>query len=345
MRFNYAFIRIVGGFISVIIENNNILLPQIYIDDGDTTHSKLFNMISKDAIEKIILVENSKCFYYVILKKNIRINPKCKFMSISSLNNNNLKLSEICALGIEFYINSLSDKFKESKEIIRFLLSNNIYFYKNNAKEVFLIINSLSYYEQDNKNQRPDIICDYKKEDICIGIEMFDFDSTKRKRGSMIGFEKRRELDEKYNKFMENASSGQVIEVNMDQKSNLANYLSNFSYVFSKHIENIKDYESKLESINSNHKLGFFVNDKTIGGLFKRIGKKLALPYIFEFKDFWDLFIKEEKLDFIIFTSYNSKSYYFIFRDDYEYIVKDGLLSNSSNEFICINSPMYFGKI
>lgn len=130
------------------------------------------------------------------------------------------------------------------------------------------INNGVRGYEEPFINcERPDLY--YLDDEFIVGIEQFQFDSSKKtKKGSKLVKERIRVDDEMLKEYYKQGKSPFSAEMAMEIQLSYTDYVQSLVEVFKQHSKNISEYRNNLEMIAQDKKvyLAFFIEDKTTLG-------------------------------------------------------------------------------
>ncbi len=158
------------------------------------------------------------------------------------------------------------------------------------------------FIQGDNPNdpkRLPDVI--YLGKDYVMGIECFDFDSSKIKKGSLM----RRENNAAEKKLEALARSTRrpfKLAVPVEVQLSYSNYVASLLYVFRKHAKNIETYRNALAKVypGKDIYLAFFIEDVTqIGNYIKSGEQTVAMNPVFV-KEFVSELLTSKGLDYVI---------------------------------------------
>lgn len=150
-------------------------------------------------------------------------------------------------------------------------------------------------------SERPDIY--YLNDEFIIGIEQFQFDSSKKtKKGSNLVREKIRVDDEMLKKYYEQELTPFTAEMVMDVLLSYENYVNSLVDAFNQHSKNVIEYRNNLQMIAPDKKvyLAFYIEDITILGnyIMTSSGRETLNPLCV--KELIDEVAKCSGLDYVI---------------------------------------------
>lgn len=173
----------------------------------------------------------------------------------------------------------------------------------------------------------PDVVVETNK--TITGIECFRIDASgKRADGGSVGVigEKQMELQ------LAKAKTGDIKAVSGNFSNSIQNLWKDFIGRFRDH-DKPKEYIEHLRRVKrgkgKRHSLGLYVEDGTLlGSYFYYADGKMFPLYIFNIKEFWDLFLSKKRILFVVFqqTGSNSKEMFFITKHDFGVLNKQRLI-------------------
>lgn len=258
------------------------------------------------------------------------------------------------AKGLKF-ISSLIMKWDDGSKMAIESLKHN-----PNYKDAFLFINSddkFQYYSPKTKTiikrvfdkitniwqfDRPDVILETTKG--MTGVECFQINASGNDSNGSIGAVGKKQMEQELYK----GKPWEPITVTRHFSNTLENLWADFVERYNGHIK-INEYRNNMTSLNAGmvKSIGFYVNDTTmLGSYYRENGKSMTPLYIFNIKEFWDIFLRNKSLLFIIFqqTESDNKQMFFITKHDYPELLAKGLISNLKDiESQFFNDPNLIG--
>lgn len=152
----------------------------------------------------------------------------------------------------------------------------------------------------NDSNRLPDVI--YLGEDFVIGIECFDFDSSKKTKDGSTMRKQNKKAGNRLNELMHETKPPSKVSVEVDANLSYSNYVDSLLNAFRKHAEKTEIYRKALEKEYPEKKqyLAFFAEDVTqIGNYIKSDGKMVSMNPIFV-KEFVTELLTQNGIDYII---------------------------------------------
>lgn len=175
-----------------------------------------------------------------------------------------------------------------------------------------------------NSKDRPDIVL--YGENILGYYDEFEISATEEKSGYKGKLELIRMENELNQKIIDSNESTVHISGQIDSS---INYLwNNFISKYDMHFKKCDDYDKKVKVFDFQYQIflrGFFVVDSTpLGTYFFNKKNETEYLYLFHIKEFWNLFMTQDKLDFMLVQNNQKRdTIYFVCKKDYESILED----------------------
>ena len=189
----------------------------------------------------------------------------------------------------------------------------------------------------------PDVIVEMKN--AVVGLECFQINAAGRDSNGSIGIVGHKEMLNK----IKPTKIGDVISTSKHFDNSIYKLFDDFKYSFNNHCSKIKTYSERLKVLSNKQKqvIGFYVNDTTLLGTYYRPKEGGFSPlYIFNIKEFWDLYLKAENPFFLIFiqTEAEHKNMFFITKSDYNFLIeKNEIWPISEIEQMFFDNPNLIG--
>lgn len=353
MKNLFYLVLIDNGFVICSEKDGVAILPHIYFEKffkSNKEVKKHFVSLTKLNIKKndfnIVgyIKEEDLYIYSVVVDINYRDNlaklqnsgihlaKQAQFMGLESFNWDN---------GSRLAIRSLSRNlnYKDAYDIID--SDSKFDYYSEETHEVIdSIFNNITNIWQYDK---PDVVVE--KEDYIVGLECFQINAAGTNENGSIG-------SRGHKKMLDKVKKGRLLDVNvvtMHFDNSLQKLFEDFYSNFENHLSKIDIYSNNLSIYANGRKqaIGFFVKDTTLLGTYYRPKTGGLSPlYLFNLKEFWDIYLKVDKPLFFIFkqTESDVKNMFFITKNDYAQLVKKKLIWNIADiEEMFFNDPNLIG--
>ena len=189
---------------------------------------------------------------------------------------------------------------------------------------------------------RPDVVVETLNG--ITGVEFFKINASGRNDGGSIGAIGKKEME----KQIYSAEPGQVRTATKHFDNSLDNLWDDFIARYNHHLK-ISEYKERLSSIfpGKDISIGFFIEDTTLLGTYYSTEKaNMVILYIFNLQEFWDLFLTNKDLEFVIFqqSESNIKNMVFITKDDYDNLrLNNQIFKKDEVEALFYNDPNLIG--
>ena len=160
------------------------------------------------------------------------------------------------------------------------------------------------------QSDRPDII--YQCEDFIMGIECFEFDASKKRRGGSTQRQKEWEVDREIHEEYQHSTVPEKgflsIERNVDVDFSITSYYESLLSTFKAHADSIIDYRNNLTEKAPGKKvlLSFFIEDVTALGNYVIVNGKMESLNPLKIPFFLGELASIRGLDYVIFKTTDS---------------------------------------
>ena len=283
-------------------------------------------------IYSVIVDVNYRDNFSKLQNSGIHLAKQAQFMCLESFKWDN---------GSRLAIHSLSKNpnYKDAYDIIN--SDSRFDYYSDETRAVIdSIFNNITNIWQYDK---PDVIVE--KEDSIIGLECFQINAAGTNKNGSIGLRG-------HKKMLDKVKKGKLLDANvvtMHFDNSLQNLFDDFCSNFKNHLSKIDIYSNNLALHANGRKqaLGFYVNDTTLLGTYYRPESGGFSPlYLFNLKEFWDVYLKADAPLFFIFqqTESDVKNMFFITKNDYSQLIKKKMIwSIADVEEMFFNDPNLIG--
>jgi len=283
-------------------------------------------------IYSVVVDVNYRDNYLKLQNSGMRLAKQAQFMGLESFNWDN---------GSRLAIRSLSKNtnYKDAYNIIN--SDSKFDYYADETRTIIdSIFNDITNIWQYDK---PDVIVE--KADHIVGLECFQINAAGTNENGSIG-------SRGHKKMLDKVKKGKLLDANvvsMHFDNSLKKLFKDFCSTFKNHLSKVDIYSKNLALHASGRKqaIGFYVSDTTLLGTYYRPSSGGFSPlYLFNLKEFWDVYLKVDEPLFFIFqqTESDVKNMFFITKNDYPQLMKKKMIwSIADIEEMFFNDPSLIG--
>ena len=281
--------------------------------------------VSKGNFVFLSKLDNESAIYYAVI--DINDGHNLKILSPSLCGSKQIGLMAIDIPKWDGAGKICVEAFKKNKNFenaFRFINSNDTFDYydarsKRIIKRVFNNIASMWQFD------RPDVVIETIRG--ITGVECFKVNAAGTSEKGLIGIIGKKEMESQ----LRGSKPMEVNTVTRHFSNSIYNLWSSFQNAFNNHSCRIEAYRKNLKSVGTNKtaSIGFYIEDTTLlGTYYRKNGKNMVPLYLFNLKEFWDIFLATKGLLFVIFqqTGCNIDNMFFITKHDYEHLLKKKLI-------------------